>query len=121
MRPRRVLVAAAAAAVAGLSCFSERSDTTGPGACDDPQDQVTVTIRDFRFEPAEVCLAEGGRVTWVNQGGEFHTSTSAAQPRAWDSGFLAPGAEFSRTFPVAGTYDYLCLPHPVMTGSVVVR
>ena len=121
MSRRRVLVAAAAAAVAGLSCFSERSDTMGPGACDDPQDRVTVTIRDFRFDPAEVCLAEGGTVTWVNQGAEIHTSSSAAQPRVWDSGFLAPGAEYTRTFPTAGTYAYLCLPHPFMTAAVVVR
>ena len=111
----------AVAALASWSCFSDRSDLAAPGACDDPQQQVTVTIRDFRFDPAEVCVAAGGTVRWVNEGNEIHTSNNAGPSPEWASGFLAPGQQYTAAFPEAGTFDYLCLPHPFMTGVVVVK
>jgi plastocyanin len=43
----------------------------------------------------------------------------------WPQGQIPPGAPpittFSVTFEKAGTYDYLCLFHPWMTGQVVVQ
>ncbi|MGH2617156.1 MAG: cupredoxin domain-containing protein [Thermomicrobiales bacterium] len=34
---------------------------------------------------------------------------------------LDPGASFSYTFDEAGTFEYSCLIHPEMHGSIVVR
>ena len=43
----------------------------------------------------------------------------------WPEGQAPPGAppikSFSVTFANAGTYDYLCLVHPWMTGQIVVQ
>jgi plastocyanin len=43
----------------------------------------------------------------------------------WPEGLIAPGAppvtSFSVTFENAGTYDYLCILHPWMTGQVIVQ
>lgn len=122
--PARTRIGAAALlALFTAACFSERGETTGPqdGNCASPVLHATVQIRDFDFSPATVCLTPGGTVTWVNAGAEIHTSTSSADPRAWDSGFLSNGQQFSHTFEAAGSFEYHCLPHPFMTGVVTVR
>jgi plastocyanin len=58
-------------------------------------------------------------VTWMNQDSVAHTSTSDGA--GWDSGIVAPGAQYSVAFNTAGTYTYHCTIHPGMTGTVVVR
>ena len=71
------------------------------------------------YNPGEVSVAIGGTVTWVNMDRESHTSTSNSS--RWDSGIIAPGRQFSSTFPTAGTFQYHCAIHPGMVGTVVVR
>jgi amicyanin len=99
------------------------------GACSLPLDsavigrtQVVVAVRDFTFVPAEVRIAPGTTVTWVNcepENIDAHTST--ADGGAWDSGFLQPGETYSRTFDEAGAFPYHCTPHPFMRGTVAVE
>ena len=49
-----------------------------------------------------------------------HTATSTTG--AFDSGDLAAGRRRSASrSPTPGTYDYLCTPHPTMTGQIVVH
>jgi plastocyanin len=48
-----------------------------------------------------------------------HTAT--ATDRTFDSGILDPGKSYSYTFEKAGTFDYACLVHPQMKGTIVVR
>ena len=136
-RPRRDVAAAACAlaiiaALAG-GCFSERTHggTTGPvaGECAIPIDSpiigttgALIAIRGFGFHPAVTRVKPGTTVTWINcepAGTDEHTSTSNAA--LWDSPFLAPGETYSFTFGQAGTFAYHCLPHPFMTGSVIVE
>ena len=78
-----------------------------------------VTISEFAFSPATLTITAGDTVTWTNDDPVVHTSTSAGG--AWDSGDLPQGASFSFTFTTPGTYDYLCTPHPSMTGRIVVQ
>lgn len=117
------------ALLALAACFSERG-TTGPvatGECRIPLDESTtgatiVFIRDFAFHPQTVSVPAGGRVVWVNcddAGSDSHTST--ADGPAWDSGLLAPGMVYSRTFDESGGHPYHCEPHPSMTGTVTVE
>lgn len=77
-----------------------------------------VQIVDFAFTPATLTISAGDTVTWTNGDQVVHTATSTSG--AFDSGDLAPGASFSLTFTTPGTYDYLCTPHPTMTGKIVV-
>jgi amicyanin len=77
-----------------------------------------VAIADFAFAPTTLTIAVGDTVTWTNEDAVEHTATSTAG--AFDSGLLAQGESFSFTFTTAGTYDYLCTPHPTMTGRIVV-
>jgi plastocyanin len=88
------------------------------------------------FEPKQIEVAPGDKVTWKNAGKVAHTVTAdkakAADPslvsipagtKEWDSGFVGEGESFSRTFREPGTYRYICIPHEGagMVGSVVVR
>jgi plastocyanin len=55
----------------------------------------------------------------MNNDSIAHTAT--ANDSSWDSGTLAPGASFSRTFPTSGTFQYRCSIHPNMVGTVTVQ
>jgi len=61
----------------------------------------------------------GTTVTWTNQGDQEHSATSDS--RVFDTGLLAAGQSASFTFDSAGTYTYICSPHPWMLGKVVVQ
>lgn len=84
---------------------------------------VTIEIQDLAFVPQNRTVNMGDIVTWMNNDTTSHTSTSGqggTPDGMWDSGALAPGASFSRTFDLAGTFPYLCSFHPFMTGSITV-
>jgi plastocyanin len=117
-------------AVTGLvSCLSERTTVTGvdASACNlqlpaSSFGSAVVVIRNFTFSPAEVHVAVGQKVTWVNceaPGTDSHTSTADAGK--WSSPVLTSGAVFTTDFGSAGTFSYHCEIHPGMTGSVVVE
>lgn len=71
------------------------------------------------YAPNPISVAVGGTVTWINNDSTTHTATS--DTGAWNSGNIAPGASFSRTFPSAGTFPYHCVLHPGMVGTVTVQ
>lgn len=77
-----------------------------------------VEIVDFAFSPATLTITAGDTVTWTNGDGVVHTATSPAG--TFDSGDLAMGESYSFTFTEPGTLDYLCTPHPSMTGRIIV-
>ena len=113
----------AGAALAG--CFSEHAATTAvaEGTCSFPlgpdvPGSTIVVIQDFTFQPGDLQVQAGGRVTWVNCDTDSHTST--ADGGEWSSPLLAPGDRFTETFPTAGEFPYHCQPHPFMTGRVIV-
>jgi plastocyanin len=72
-----------------------------------------------RFDPPTLTIAVGDPVRWFNDDALPHTVS--AIDGSWDSGNLAPGTSYERTFDAAGTYPYLCRYHPGMTGTIEVR
>jgi plastocyanin len=79
---------------------------------------TAVSIANFAFDPASVTVKVGDTVTWTNNDSTTHTITGDG---GLDSGDVAPGSTFSKTFDKAGTYKYHCSIHPTMTGEVVVQ
>jgi plastocyanin len=71
------------------------------------------------FSPDDLTVAVGTTVTWMNTDSVSHTSTSDGS--GWNSGAIAPGAQFSFAFQTTGTFAYHCGIHPGMVGSVIVR
>ncbi|MBI5901244.1 MAG: cupredoxin domain-containing protein [Rhodocyclales bacterium] len=82
------------------------------------QQTVEVTIRDYKFLPAEVRIHAGDTVKWTNQ--EKRTSHSVLFPaeNGLESERLFPGESWQRSFTVTGTHAYRCGPHEEMKGVV---
>jgi plastocyanin len=78
-----------------------------------------VTIVDFDFSPGSVTINVGDTVTWTNDGPTPHSATS--NDGVFDTGIMDAGQSGSHTFTEAGTFAYICTPHPNMTGTVVVQ
>ena len=78
-----------------------------------------VAIQDFAFSPRTVEIRVGDTVRWTNRDSVAHSAT--AQNGSFDTGLLSDGESGSVRFTAAGTYRYICTPHPDMTGTVVVR
>jgi plastocyanin len=71
-----------------------------------------------RFRPATLTIALGTTVRWFNDDALPHTVSAA--DASWDSGNVAPGATFERSYDLPGTYPYVCRYHPGMAGTIVV-
>jgi amicyanin len=79
----------------------------------------SVTIADFSFTPGTITIDVGDTVTWNNNGPTPHSAT--ANDGSFDTGILRKDQSGSHTFAQAGTYSYICTPHPYMKGTVVVQ
>ena len=80
--------------------------------------RATIAIGDRVFRPRSVTIAAGGSITWRNDDDREHTAT--ASNGGFDSGVLSPGESARESFPTPGTFSFLCLIHPEMTGTVTV-
>lgn len=78
-----------------------------------------LTMTATAYAPNPVTVAVGGAVTWTNNDTTTHTSTGDGG--TWDSGNIAPGATFTRTFSSTGSFRYHCTIHPGMIGTVNVQ
>lgn len=87
------------------------------------QGGVEVRMVNFAFSPADLIVLVGTKVTWVNNDGVTHTTTS--DTGVWDSGFLSRGDAFRFTFGESGVYPYHYTLHGApgdvgMSGTIVV-
>jgi plastocyanin len=96
------------------------AETTAPAESTTPapNSTTTVDIRDHAFNPAQLNVAPGTTVTFVNNDTEPHTAT--ADNGLFDTGVLEPGSSFDVFFDGSGTVPYHCELHPHMQGSIVV-
>jgi len=129
-----VLIAGIGCSAGFAGCFSER-----PTTLIDPPDAADcriglnspaigtvgaiVAMRDFRFQPAEIRVPRGTRITWLYcepPGLDPHTTTS--DTGLWNAEFTAADDTFSRVFDQAGRFEYHCIPHAsFMRGVVIVE
>jgi plastocyanin len=78
----------------------------------------TVEISSSSFQPNLITVPVGTTVTWINRDTKDQTVTSMS--KAFDSGNIASGAQFTNTFSNPGTYDYYSTINPSMKGKVIV-
>jgi len=129
MSPRRLACLGAFALVVA-ACSSSGSGSAAPPSAAGPQPSaaacaeesgtgaVTVSIMDFKFEPATVTAKAGDLITFTNAGAVGHNATL-------DSGGCAtktvqPGSADGLRITVAGTYPFHCTIHPDMKGTITV-
>ena len=79
----------------------------------------TVTIDALQFQPAELTVAAGDTVVWVNKDPFPHTATSKAG--GFDSGEIASGDSWKYSAAKKGDFEYLCTLHPTMKGTIRVE
>jgi plastocyanin len=113
------------AGLAGLACGCGYSTPSSPsGGTTVSGTPVSIVngaslLTSTAYAPSPITIAAGDTVTWTNNDTTEHTTT--AQDGSWNSGAVAPGRNFSRTFPTAGSFDYDCTIHPGMRGTVIVK
>ena len=83
--------------------------------------EANVTIDNFTFRPAEIVVAPGTRITWINQDDIPHTVFGKNGGQLLKSPPLDTDDRFSATFDTPGRYVYFCSLHPHMQGAVVVQ
>ena len=111
---KRMLARLAALSLLGILVFAPSAWAQGQ--------EVTVRMEDNFFDKADITVAPGTTVTWVQRGQYGHTTTS--YDGLWDSGLIEGGTDgtYSYTFEEPGTYEYFCRPHEEvgMVGTVTV-
>ena len=77
------------------------------------------------YLPQDITINTGDTVKWDNVDNAAHTVTggspSDGPSGVFDSSLLMAGLDYSFTFNDAGSYDYFCMVHPWMVGSVTVN
>ena len=77
------------------------------------------------YLPQDITINAGDTVTWDNVDNAAHTITGGSPANGpsgvFDSSLLMAQGVFSHTFDDAGYYDYFCMVHPWMIGSVTVN
>lgn len=82
---------------------------------------VEVVIQNYRFTPAEVTVAVGDTVRWVNREKRASHSVLFEAESLPESERLFQDEQWERQFTAAGSYPYRCGPHPEMSGVVHVH
>jgi len=83
--------------------------------------EVEVTIDNFVFTPAEIAVAAGTRVVWVNRDDIPHLVAASASPPLFRSKVMDTEERYGFVFEAPGRYAYFCALHPHMQGVVLVR
>ena len=77
------------------------------------------------YIPADITINAGDTVEWINLDTAAHTVTggspSDGPSGVFDSSLVMADATYAFTFEEAGYYDYFCMVHPWMVGSVTVN
>lgn len=103
----------------------QNNASNNPGATPGgPQSEVTVNIKNSSFTPPTITIKKGGTVTWVNDDTIRHNVIAKEAGNAaglpTHNELFGKGGTYKFTFNETGTFDYLCEPHPFMTGTVKV-
>jgi plastocyanin len=81
----------------------------------------TITIVKNTFKPsANMTVKVGSTVRWVNADDHPHRIGFADKAFTTSTFLLGASQSFSQRFDRAGTYDYSCLIHPSMQGTITV-
>jgi len=77
------------------------------------------------YDPEVIDVTVGTTVLWENVDSTMHTATSgnpdSGADGVFDSDILSTGDTFEFTFTDAGNYEYYCILHPWMVGTVNVE
>jgi plastocyanin len=73
---------------------------------------ATIEINDFRFSPADLTVAAGTTVVWINRDDTPHKVVDRDDPRRLKAPALDTGDSFRFIYEAPGVYHYFCSLHP---------
>ena len=77
------------------------------------------------YDPETINISTGTTIEWINEDATMHTATSGSPTNGadgvFDSQILNLGDKYQFTFTDVGNYDYYCILHPWMIGTVNVE
>jgi len=82
-----------------------------------------VMVSNFQFSPKRVNAVVGDVIKWVWVNGS-HTTTSQNIPNnapSWSTSISSGNTQFKYRLRVAGTYNYICIPHQGLGMTGVIR
>ena len=94
------------------SCYKNKNDYNGAAGTS------KISITSSAYSPASLTVVSGSTVTWTNGDNMPHTVTT--EDGNINSGDIAPGSSFSKTFMTTGTYNYHDVHNTDMTGVLIV-
>ena len=83
------------------------------------QQQPEVRALRDGYVPDTLVVPAGTIVRFVNTDSDIHTVTHRGGQ--FDSGLLFMNDSWTYRFSDPGTYEYFCIPHPWLAGSIVVE
>ena len=98
-----------------------------------PDNNAIIAVNKRAYNPAVVIedsttTGGGKNVTYMKQnanysmsGTEDYVNSGWLLPKGQENLYPGSGNTFTMTFQKPGTYDYLCIIHPYMTGRVIVK
>ena len=101
-----------AAAFVMVSCYKSKSSYNSNTTTS------KVSITSSGYSPASLTVTNGSTVTWTNNDNMAHTVTTTEG--SINSGDIAPGSSYTKTFTTAGTYTYHDSHNTNMTGVLIV-
>lgn len=120
---------------AAMQDAQKNSDNQGDMIDLTNQTEVSMDIKDFKYEQPNIKIKKGTKVTWTNRdtvrhnvmaehegSDQAHNPPTADQvdPNELAGPLLAKGESYSFTFKEVNSQPYHCSPHPFMKGSVTV-
>lgn len=96
---------------------------------EDKRGQAAITVRmsQIKFQPMNLRISPGTKVTWINDDNETHYVNTDSHPHhsqvsGFNSKALSKGDSYSFTFKNVGAYPYHCSAHAAdMTANIVVE
>ena len=77
------------------------------------------------YIPSSITVNTRDTITWINSDVAAHTVTSGIPSNGpdglFESSLFPPNATFQITMTKPGNYDYFCLVHPWMVGTITVN
>ena len=104
--------------LAGCGGSSEEGSTAQSGS--GSAGVKSVTIADYTYEPADLTVPVGTKVSFTNEDSTPHTATSK-MPGAFESGSIDTDRTRTITLEDPGTFAYYCAFHPFMKGTITVE
>ncbi|PZQ16210.1 MAG: amicyanin [Ancylobacter novellus] len=123
---RRSLIVAGAVAAAAVVLAPRRAGAAEPAeVVEGAGGTQQIEIKDMAFGTPEVTIKVGESVTWTNKDEIAHnvhmrTGPMKGNPKA-QGPMLSQNQTYTLKFNEPGTYIYICTPHPMMKGKVIVE